>query len=70
MPQGSSSTSSGARSTCHAYTYVHIYTYVYRYAAGQQQYLIRGALYLLLVPAHRATDDEADEVLVLTYLLS
>ena len=33
------------------------------YAAGQQQYLIKGALYLLLVPAHRATDEEVDEVL-------
>ena len=34
------------------------------YAAGQQQYLIQGALYLLLVPAHRANDKEADEVLL------
>ena len=33
------------------------------YAAGQQQYLVRGALYLLLVPAHRTTDEEAEEVL-------
>lgn len=30
---------------------------------SQQQYLVKGALYLLLVPAHRATDEEADEVL-------
>lgn len=34
------------------------------YAAGQQQYLVEGALYLLLVPAHRASDEEADEVLL------
>eukprot|EP00966_Prymnesium_polylepis_P300382 6941493-Prymnesium_polylepis.2 len=30
--------------------------------AGQQQYLVRGALYLLLVPCHRASDDEYPEV--------
>ena len=30
---------------------------------SQQQYLVKGALYLLLVPAHRATDEEAEEVL-------
>ena len=34
------------------------------HARSQQQYLIKGALYLLLVPAHRATDEEADEVLL------
>ena len=32
------------------------------YAAGQQQYLVKGALYLLLVPAHRTNDEEAEEV--------
>ena len=35
-----------------------------RAARSQQQYLVRGALYLLVVPAHRATDEEADEVLL------
>ena len=34
------------------------------FARSQQQYLITGALYLLLVPAHRANDAEADEVLL------
>lgn len=34
------------------------------FARSQQQYLIKGALYLLLVPAHRANDAEADEVLL------
>ena len=33
------------------------------YAAAQQQYLVAGALYLLLVPAHKAHDAEYAEVL-------
>ena len=35
-----------------------------RTCGSQQQYLVKGALYLLLVPAHRATDEEAEEVLL------
>mmetsp|Transcript_19903 Transcript_19903/g.53637 ORF Transcript_19903/g.53637 Transcript_19903/m.53637 type:complete len:188 (-) Transcript_19903:25-588(-) len=32
------------------------------YAAGQQQYLVAGALYFMLVPTHKANDTEYNEV--------